>query len=106
MSGPPTGSSPLHASGAIDAGGNTGTALRGLSLPLFHLTGLYVLLLEQPIDETECMVLVTFRGLAALDHSAVVEQYDDAEKRVHVRNSLGNPANAAFDVQIIRLRTG
>ena len=104
MSAPPTGSSPLHAAGAINAGGISAAVLNGMSVPGSHVSGTYVLTLEQPIDEAECIALVTFRGSAGADHTAVVTHTSDTVKTVTVRDSAPAPADAAFDIVIFLIK--
>ena len=106
MSGPPIGNSPIHAAGAIDALGTTGKALKNLILPPFGAVGLYTLGLEHQIDATECVVFVTFRGVAGLNHTATVVHTSDEKLEVFVANSMGFPANAAFDIIVFRTRVG
>ena len=106
MSRPPTGSSPIHAAGGIDAGGVSGVAINGLAVPSSHVLGIYPLTLEQPIDAAECVCLVTFRGAGGLDHTCEVTHTSDTVKTVTVNDNAPAAADAAFDILILRTKVG
>ena len=106
MSSPPHGTSPVHAAASISAGGITAIAAFGLEAPGSHVTGNYSVTLKQPIDAAECVCMVTFRDVAGLDHTAAVTHTSDSQKSIAVVDGAGAPADAAFDLLIIRTRVG
>ena len=62
--------------------------------------GTYTLTMDQPIDATECAVLVTGRGATAAIFT--VTQTSDGVKTVTAFNDLGAAADFAFDFAIVQ----
>lgn len=81
--------------------GADGTEVSGAgATPARSAKGVYTLTLDQPVDSTECAVLVTARG--ATTGYAGVAQTSDAVKTVSMLDAAGAAQDTDFDYLVLR----